>query len=137
MEYFNTFGGNPVSCAIGLAVLDVIDEEGLQARALRVGRALQSDLRRLMERLPLIGDVRGLGLFIGLELVKDRQTKEPAPDQAARAVELMKQRGVLLSTDGPDHNVIKIKPPLVISEADVAFVAHQLGDVLSRLQVSG
>ncbi|MGD8857488.1 MAG: aminotransferase class III-fold pyridoxal phosphate-dependent enzyme, partial [Chloroflexota bacterium] len=133
MEYFNTFGGNPVSCAIGLAVLDVIEEEGLQARAQYVGQAFQGGLRRLMERQPLVGDVRGLGLFIGLELVKDRQTKEPAPKEAARVIELMQQRGILLSTDGPDHNVIKIKPPLVISEADAEFVVHQLGDVLSRL----
>lgn len=133
MEYFNTFGGNPVSCAIGLAVLDVIEEEGLQARAQRVGQVLQIGLQQLMERQPLIGDVRGLGLFIGLELVHDRQTKEPAPEVAAEVVELMKQRGILLSTDGPDHNVIKIKPPLAISEADARFVVHQLGDVLARL----
>jgi 4-aminobutyrate aminotransferase-like enzyme len=132
MEYFNTFGGNPVSCAIGLAVLDVIEDEGLQARALRVGEVMQSGLRQLMERHELIGDVRGLGLFIGLELVKDRQTREPAAEAASLVVESMKQRGILLSTDGPDHNVIKIKPPLVISEADALFVVHQLGDVLSR-----
>ncbi len=77
--------------------------------------------------------MRGEGLFIGLELVKDRQSKEPATEAAAGVVELMRQRGILLSTDGPDHNVIKIKPPLVISESDAQFVVHQLGDVLSRL----
>jgi 4-aminobutyrate aminotransferase-like enzyme len=133
MEYFNTFGGNPVSCAIGMAVLDVIEDESLQARALRVGSVLLDGLRRLESRHELIGDVRGLGLFIGVELVNDRKAKRPAAEKAAWVVEQMKNRGVLLSTDGPDHNVIKIKPPLVVSEADAGFVVHQMNDVLSRL----
>jgi 4-aminobutyrate aminotransferase-like enzyme len=132
MEYFNTFGGNPVSCAIGLAVLDVIDEEGLQENALRVGARLMEGLRGLMERHPLIGDVRGLGMFIGIELVLDRETQEPAPLQADYLVNRMRERGILLSTDGPFHNVIKIKPPLVFTEANADFLVMTMGNLLKE-----
>jgi 4-aminobutyrate aminotransferase-like enzyme len=137
MEYFNTFGGNPVSCAIGLAVLDVIEAEALQARALKVGAVLLEGLKRLKRRHSVIGDVRGLGLFVGVELVTDRLSKEPAASEAAMIVEAMKKRGILLSTDGPDHNVIKIKPPMVISEADVRFIVQQLNDVLRQMPPAG
>jgi 4-aminobutyrate aminotransferase-like enzyme len=118
MEYFNTFGGNPVSCATGLAVLDVIRDEELQENARMVGGYLLEGLRGLQQNHPLVGDVRGHGLFIGVELVHDRETLEPATREAADLVERMKDRGVLLSTDGPLHNVIKIKPPLIFSRAD-------------------
>jgi 4-aminobutyrate aminotransferase-like enzyme len=132
MEYFNTFGGNPVSCAIGLAVLDVIADEGLQARALHVGARLEAGLAGLMARHPLVGDVRGLGLFLGLELVRDRETLEPAAAEAARVVERMKDRGVLVSTDGPLHNVVKLKPPLVFSERDADRVVEAFDGVLGE-----
>ncbi|HEX7049085.1 MAG TPA: aminotransferase class III-fold pyridoxal phosphate-dependent enzyme [Longimicrobiales bacterium] len=132
MEYFNTFGGNPVSCAVGLAVLDVIEAERLQERAHRVGARLLEGLRRLAERHPLIGDVRGMGLFLGIELVLDRETLEPAPDHAARVVERMRENGILLSTDGPLHNVIKIKPPLQFAEEDADRVVEVLGAVLAE-----
>jgi 4-aminobutyrate aminotransferase-like enzyme len=118
MEYFNTYGGNPVSCEIGLAVLDVIRDERLQERARRVGGRMKEGLHRLAERHPIVGDVRGLGLFLGIELVLDRDSRTPAPRQAAYVVERMKDHGILLSTDGPDHDVIKMKPPLVFSDAD-------------------
>ena len=118
MEYFNTFGGNPVSCAAALAVLDVIREEGLQENARSTGDYLLAGLRELASRHPLIGDVRGCGLFLGIELVRDRETREPAAAEAAELVDRMKDLGVLLSTDGPLHNVIKIKPPLVFGRAD-------------------
>lgn len=131
MEYFNTFGGNPVSCAAALAVLDVIRDEDLQTRAGRVGTHLAKRLTGLMETHGVIGDVRGAGLFLGIELVLDREGREPAPGHAAFAVEQMRQRGILLSTDGPDHNVIKIKPPLVFSEADADHLAATLGSVLA------
>ncbi|MBD3854086.1 MAG: aminotransferase class III-fold pyridoxal phosphate-dependent enzyme, partial [Acidobacteria bacterium] len=111
MEYFNTFGGNPVSCAIGLAVLDVIEQEGLQQHALEIGTRILDGLRELQTRHPMIGDVRGLGLFIGVELVRNHETLEPADTEAERVIEEMKARGFLLSTDGPLHNVLKIKPP--------------------------
>jgi 4-aminobutyrate aminotransferase-like enzyme len=118
MEYFNTFGGNPVSCRVGLAVLDVIRDERLQARAAAVGAHLRSGLEALAGRHPLIGDIRGRGLYLGVELVRDRELRDPARAAAAAVVEGVKRRGVLLSTDGPDANVLKIKPPLVISRED-------------------
>jgi len=132
MEYFNTFGGNPVSCAVGLAVLDVMADEDLQAHALRVGEHFMAGLRGLMDRHPLIGDVRGLGLFIGVELVLDRERREPATRQAAHVIERMRDRGILLSTDGPDDNVLKIKPPLVFTEADADRVVAALDEVLAE-----
>ena len=132
MEYFNTFGGNPVSCAIGLAVLDVIRDEKLQEHALAVGGRLLDGLRGLVPRHPIVGDARGLGLFLGIELVRDRETLEPAPAEAAYVVERMKAKGVLLSTDGPLHNVIKIKPPLVFSEADADRIVAGLDAVLAE-----
>ncbi len=133
MEYFNTFGGNPVSCAVGLAVLEVIEREGLQQHALVVGNKLLAGLRELQTRHPLIGDVRGLGLFIGAELVRDRKTLEPADTEAAQIIDEMKWRGFLLSTDGPHHNVLKIKPPMVIDEQDVDEMLTALDEILGRI----
>jgi 4-aminobutyrate aminotransferase-like enzyme len=132
MEYFNTFGGNPVSCEIGLAVLDVIRDENLQEHALRVGARLEAGLRRLAERHDIVGDVRGLGLFLGIELVLDRASRAPAPQHAAHLVERMKDHGILLSTDGPDHDVIKMKPPLVFSEAEADRALDAFERVLSE-----
>ena len=133
MEYFNTFGGNPVSCAVGLAVLDVIRDEELQENAFEVGEYLKDELRQLQQEYSLIGDVRGAGLFIGIELVRDRETLEPADHEAAEIVERMKERGVLLSTDGPFHNVIKIKPPLVFSRTDTVFLISNLNYVIKDI----
>jgi 4-aminobutyrate aminotransferase-like enzyme/Ser/Thr protein kinase RdoA (MazF antagonist) len=132
MEYFNTFGGNPVSCAIGLAVLDVIADEQLQANALEVGQHLMEGLRKLMDKYPLIGDVRGLGLFAGIELVLDRATLAPAAAQAAYIANRMRERGILLSTDGPFHNVLKIKPPLVFTAANADFLVTTLDELLKE-----
>ena len=132
MEYFNTFGGNPVSCAIGLAVLDVIRDEQLQSNARRVGEHLLHGLRDLMNKHPLIGDVRGLGLFIGVELVLSRETLQPATAQAAYIANRMKACGILLSTDGPFHNVLKIKPPLVFNEANADFLVTTLDRILEE-----
>ena len=132
MEYFNTFGGNPVSCAVGLAVLDVIEDEKLQENALKVGAYLKVGLEELKSKYPLIGDVRGLGLFIGVELVLDRGSLEPAATRAAYVIERMKERGVLISTDGPLHNVLKLKPPLVFSEANADEFIRNLAEVLTE-----
>jgi 4-aminobutyrate aminotransferase-like enzyme/Ser/Thr protein kinase RdoA (MazF antagonist) len=132
MEYFNTYGGNPVSCAIGLAVLDVIEDEQLQARAFHVGNHLLDGLRALQQKYPLIGDVRGLGLFVGIELVLDRETLAPAAAQASYIANRARQRGILLSTDGPLHNVLKIKPPLVFNEADADALVATLDDILTE-----
>ena len=132
MEYFNTFGGNPASCAVGLAVLDVLEDEGLQEHARVVGAHLADGLRGLMDRHELIGDVRGRGLFQAIELVRDRATLEPAPRHAAYVVERMKERGVLLSTEGPLHTVIKMKPPLVFNEGDAERLVQGLDAVLEE-----
>jgi 4-aminobutyrate aminotransferase-like enzyme len=133
MEYFNTFGGNPVSCAIGLAVLDAVEDDGLRENALQVGAHLLAGLEKLKEKHPLVGDARGRGLFLGVELVRDRETLEPAAAEAKAVVEAMKERGVLLSTDGPLANVIKIKPPLVFSMADADRVVETLDEVLGTV----
>jgi len=121
MEFFSTFGGNTVSCAVGLAVLDVVEEEKLQAHASRVGAHLLERLRPLVERAPLVGDVRGSGLFIGVELVRDRETLEPATPEASDVVNRLREEGILIGTDGPHHNVLKIRPPMrfTIEDADV------------------
>ncbi|TDR42038.1 4-aminobutyrate aminotransferase-like enzyme [Tahibacter aquaticus] len=133
MEYFNTYGGNPVSCAIALAVLDVIADEQLQQQAASVGEFLQAGLRTLQQDYEPIGDVRGCGLFLGVEIVKDRAARTPDSAVARTIVEAMKQRQILLSTDGPDDNVLKIKPPLVFSRDNAAEFLHKLAEVLARL----
>ena len=130
MEFFSTFGGNPVSCAIGMAVLDVIQDEQLQEHALELGNDFIDGLRGLMLQHEIIGDVRGAGLFIGVELVRDRQTLEPAAEEANLLVDRMKTRGILLSTDGPLHNVIKIKPPMVLTRDDVDMVIRAFSEVV-------
>lgn len=130
MEFFSTFGGNPVSCAIGLAVLDVIRDDGLQAHAYDVGAYFLAGLRELMSRHPVIGDVRGMGLFIGVELVRDRVTLEPATRDADDLINRLQRRGILLSIDGPHHNVLKIKPPMVISRDDVDMALRALDEEL-------
>jgi 4-aminobutyrate aminotransferase-like enzyme/Ser/Thr protein kinase RdoA (MazF antagonist) len=133
MEYFNTFGGNPVSCAIGLAVLDVIRDEGLQENASKTGEYLLQELLQLSRKNPMVGDVRGRGLFLGFEMVRDRETLAAADREAAELVNRMKDLGVLLSTDGPLHNVIKIKPPMVFSRQDADKLLQGLETSLTEL----
>ncbi len=132
MEYFNTFGGNPVSSAIGLAVLDVVEEEGLREHARVTGERLIVGLRELAARHEAIGDVRGMGLFIGIDLVRDRGTRDPDPDLARTLADVAAERGVLLSTDGPFHNVMKIKPPLVFSAADADRLVETVDAILGE-----
>ncbi|MDE2877742.1 aminotransferase class III-fold pyridoxal phosphate-dependent enzyme [Candidatus Palauibacter soopunensis] len=132
MEYFNTYGGNPVSCAIGLAVLDVIEDEGLRENAAVVGRRLLAGLEHLRDRHAPVGDARGRGLFTGIEFVREGDDLEPAADLADAAVQRTRDKGILLSTDGPDHNVIKMKPPLVFSEADADLLISNLDDILTE-----
>ena len=131
MEYFNTFGGNPVSCAAGLAVLDVIEAEGLRDNAASVGTHLLDGLRQLVDRHARAGDARGLGLFVGLELVKDKGTREPDGQLAGFVANRMRDKGILLSTDGPFHNVLKIKPPLCFRRADADHLLATLDGVLA------
>jgi 4-aminobutyrate aminotransferase-like enzyme/Ser/Thr protein kinase RdoA (MazF antagonist) len=132
MEFFSTFGGNPVACAAGLAVLDILEEEKLQDHALRVGAHLMSGLKALQARHILIGDVRGSGLFLGIDLVLDRDTREPAPLQASYVVNRLRDCGILTGTDGPHHNVIKLRPPLVFSKADADLFIKTLDTVLQE-----
>ncbi|MXZ04333.1 MAG: aminotransferase class III-fold pyridoxal phosphate-dependent enzyme [Rhodothermaceae bacterium] len=130
MEFFSTFGGNPVSCMVGMAVLDVIESENLQENAQQTGEFLKASLQELKKSYPIIGDVRGRGLFLGVELVRDPETLEPASKEAAYAANRMRDLGVLVSTDGPLHNVLKIKPPLVFNEANAERLADTLDTVL-------
>jgi 4-aminobutyrate aminotransferase-like enzyme/Ser/Thr protein kinase RdoA (MazF antagonist) len=129
MEFFSTFGGNNVSCAIGLAVLDVLHEERLQEHALRVGERLLAGLRPFVESCEIVGDVRGTGLFLGVELVRDRDTLEPAAEEASFVANRMREEGILLGTDGPYHNVVKIRPPMPFGEAD----ADRLVETFERI----
>jgi 4-aminobutyrate aminotransferase-like enzyme len=133
MEYFSTFGGNTVSCAIGLAVLDVLRDERLQEHARAVGDRILDRLRVVQGRHRIVGDVRGSGLFLGVELVRDTETLEPAGDEAAFVANRMRERGVLLGTDGPFHNVIKIRPPMVISERDGDVIVEEFERALAQL----
>ena len=132
MEYFNTFGGNPVSCAIGYEVLQVIKDEKLQKNAFEVGNYLKDRLIDLQQDFSIIGDVRGEGFFLGFELVKDLETLEPADLEATYLANRMRQRGILMSTDGPHHNVIKIKPPMVFSKANANYLIENLRFVLNE-----
>ncbi|WP_325436554.1 aspartate aminotransferase family protein [Pseudomonas nitroreducens] len=116
VRYFNTFGGNPVSCAAAQAVLDVIRDEQLQERSQRIGAFMLQGIRQLAERHELIGDVRGAGLFLGVELVTDRTAKTPAANQTRQVVNAMRERGVLISAAGPMENILKIRPLLAFEQ---------------------
>ena len=122
MEFFSTFGGNNVSCAIGLKVLEIVREENLEAHALRVGNHLLSGLHELNQRHKVIRDIRGSGLFLGVELVHE----------AGGVVNKMREQGILLGTEGPLHNVIKIRPPMPFSESNADQLVDTLDEVLSR-----
>ena len=130
MEYFNTFGGNPVSCAIGLEVLSIIEDEELQQNADETGAYWMDRLRALSVDYPIIGQVRGSGLFLGIELVRDRVTLEPANWEASYMTERMKGRGILLSTEGPYHNVLKLKPPITFRREQVDLFVEVFAEVL-------
>jgi 4-aminobutyrate aminotransferase-like enzyme/Ser/Thr protein kinase RdoA (MazF antagonist) len=132
MEFFNTFGGNPVSCAIGYEILSILEEEKLQQNAVEMGILLTNGLTRLKDEFDIIGDVRGVGLFLGFELVKNRDTLEPAAEQASYLVNRMREMGILMSTDGPLHNVIKIKPPMCIEASHVEEILFRLNAVFAE-----
>ena len=132
-RYFNTFGGNPVSMAAGMAVLDVVEREGLMANAQRVGSYLRARIAKLAERHALIGDVRGAGLFVGVELVTDRQARTPATAETARIVNGLRERQVLLSATSENANTLKIRPPLVFTEAHADLLVETLDQVLAGL----
>jgi len=132
MEFFSTFGGSTAACAAGLATLRTTLDEGLQAHALAVGNHLLEGLRRLQPRHDLIGDVRGSGLFLGVELVRDRRTLAPAATEAAAVVNRMRELGVLTGTDGPHHNVIKVRGPMPLTTSDADLVLAALEQALKE-----
>jgi 4-aminobutyrate aminotransferase-like enzyme len=131
MEFFSTFGGNPVSCAIGSAVLDVIENEGLQEHARTTGAWFLEVLRDLCDRFSCIGDVRGVGLFLGIDFV-GRDGITPATALAHRVVQALRSHRILVGTDGPFDNVVKIKPPLVVTRADVDHFVLVLEHILEQ-----
>ena len=128
--YFNTFGGNPVSCAVAMAVLDVIDDEALVQNAADVGAYVVEGFRQLQDKHAAIGDVRGSGLFFGIDLVRDRDSKEPAADVARSVVNQMRQKGVLMSKIGEHDNVLKLRPPLCFSKENADLLVETLDSVL-------
>ena len=130
MEFFSTFGGNTVSCAIGLAVLDLVQDEGLQAHAERVGAHLLARLRALADRRAIVGDVSGSGLFIGVELVRSRETREPATAEASEVVNRLREEAILIGTDGPHHNVLKIRPPMPFTIEDADVLSSTLASIV-------
>jgi 4-aminobutyrate aminotransferase-like enzyme len=132
-EFFSTFGGNPVAAAAGMAVLRVIEDEGLVANAAAVGGALQEAIAALAAAHPAIGEVRGRGLMIGVDLVTDPVTRQPASELASAVMNEMRERGVLISTTGPADNVLKIRAPLVITGAEAATIAATLDEALSAV----
>ena len=132
--HFNTFGGNPISMTQGLATLEIIDEENIQQNALEVGTHLKESLHDLEDKHPLIGEIRGLGLMLGVELVRHRQTKEPANTEAADVMEKMKERGVLIGKGGLFGNTLRIKPPMCINKDDADYLVAMLDEVLSEIE---
>jgi 4-aminobutyrate aminotransferase-like enzyme/Ser/Thr protein kinase RdoA (MazF antagonist) len=132
MEYFNTFGGNPVSCAIGRAVLQIVKDEKLQQHVLEVGSYLLEGFKELQQKHPIIGDIRGSGLFLGFELVENRSTLKPAGKQATQLANRMRDHGILMSTDGPFYNVLKIKPPMCFDKKNADFLLLTLNKILKE-----
>jgi 4-aminobutyrate aminotransferase-like enzyme/Ser/Thr protein kinase RdoA (MazF antagonist) len=130
MEFFSTFGGNPVACAAGLAVLNVLRDENLQQNAFSVGTRWIEMLRQLQPDDETVGDVRGSGLFLGIDLVNDRSSRAPATEQASYVVNRLRERGILAGTDGPYHNVIKLRPPLIFSDTDAGLFTDTLAQIL-------
>ncbi len=131
--HFNTFGGNPVSMAAGLAVLETIDEDGLQANAQTVGGRFKAGLEALERRHRLVGDVRGMGLMLGVEMVRDRGTKEPAKQETLEVMEYAREMGVLLGKGGLEGNTLRIKPPMCITAQDVDFALEVLDVALGKV----
>jgi alanine-glyoxylate transaminase/(R)-3-amino-2-methylpropionate-pyruvate transaminase len=130
--YFNTYGANPVCCAAGRAVLQAIDEEGLQANAKKVGARMLQVLKDLQQRHAVIGDVRGRGLMLAIELVRDRATKAPATEETAKVFEAAREEGLVLSKSGPYRSVLRMVPPLCLTESDVDFLGEALDRSFSR-----
>ena len=128
--YFNTFGGNPVAAAVGQAVLDEINERTLPAHVTETGAYLRKRLEELAERRPLIGNIQGIGLYQGIDLVKDRDTREPAAEIASQVPDAMKARGILMGLTGRYGSVLKVRPPLIFDKSHVDMFIENLDEVL-------
>ena len=133
-DFFSTFGGNPVGCAAGIAVLDVIEREGLMENARKTGNYLREGLLSLMDRHHWIGDVRGMGLLVGVELVRDRQTLAPAGLETERVLNHMRDHRVLVGREGPHGNVLKIRPPLPFKQQHADILIETLDRTLAALR---
>ena len=133
--HFNTFGGNPISMTQGLATLEVIDREDIQENALKSARHLKDRLLELQERQPMIGEVRGMGLMLGVELVRDRRSKEPATSRDGRPAGAVQGRGLLIGKGGLVGNVLRIKPPMCLTRDDADFLVDCLDEVLTAISL--
>ncbi len=131
-EFFSTFGGSTLSCRVGKTVLDIVDDEGLMQNADRMGRRLMDGLHDLAGQFPLIGDVRGMGLFVGVELVRDRASRAPATQATSYILNRMREERILMGREGPDDNILKIRPPLTIDAEGIDMVLDRLGAILSE-----
>jgi 4-aminobutyrate aminotransferase-like enzyme len=132
MEFFSTFGGSTLSCMVGREVLTIVDEEGLQANAEAMGDEMLAGLRALQQRHPIIGDVRGMGLFLGVELVRDRETLEPATEVASTIANRLRDHRILIGTEGPHDNILKIRPPLTFGHGDAEMLLDRLDRILGE-----
>jgi 4-aminobutyrate aminotransferase-like enzyme/Ser/Thr protein kinase RdoA (MazF antagonist) len=132
MEFFSTFGGSTLSCMIGREVLTIVDDEGLQANAEAMGGKVLAGLQELMDRHPIIGDVRGMGLFLGLEMVRDRVTLEPATAEADYLLNRMREHRILIGTEGPYDNILKIRPPLTFGSGDAEMLLERMDGILGE-----
>ena len=130
LGHITTFGGNPVSCAIATEVIRTVKRKKLQENALNIGAYLKDELKKLAQEFPIIGDVRGQGLFLGIELVDTELI--PLAAQTAYLANRMKDFGILMSTDGPDHNVLKIKPPIIFSKENAENLLHYLRKICNE-----
>ena len=134
MEYFNTYGGNPVSCAIASAVLDVIEDEKLMDHAREVGGFLKAEFNKLKGKYDFIGDVRGAGMFLGVDLVKCRETREPHTKLAQHVVARLKDDKILLQSDGPFSNVLKFKSPMVFAMKDAKRLLESIDKIFTEVK---
>ena len=131
-EFFSTFGGSTLSCRIGKEVLDIVDDENLQANAKTQGDLLLNGLRKLQKKHACIGDVRGIGLFVGVELVTDRESRTAATEIAAFVSDRMREHRILLGREGPMDNILKIRPPLTVQADDIDMIISTLDNILSE-----
>ncbi len=136
-RYFNTFAGNTVSCAAAVAVLDTIEQEGLIAHAAKIGNELREGIAALTKRHEAIGDVRGLGMFVGVEIVSDRATREADRETTSRVVNILRDKGILISACAMGHNVLKIRPPLVLTSEQVEMVVQGIDEALAEAESAG